>query len=391
MDTLGSAADARGDSNRQGGGGEAMTRILVIDDEESILRAFQRAFEAKSGRYEVTCAATGEDGIARLRESEFDLVFIESRLLGVDGMEVLREARRWRPAADPVIMTGEPSIQSAVEAMKAGAVDYVVKPFTVEELDQIVSRLERSRDRRLAAIEERRGILRWSFALRAQHFVLVVTFFLLSLTGVPLLFPETFKGVFFFEDSSMLRGLMHRVSAVVLILLSLFHLGYVIVSEDGNRNLRAILPRLPADLKEAWGRILYNLGLRADPPRAGRYNFIEKFEYFGVVWGTFMMVVSGLVLWFADEVLRIAPLWVVDTAKVVHRYEAVLAILVVAIWHMYTVHLRPGVFPMSQVWWTGRISREEMIEEHPIEYEQRTGRPAGLTGPGGGPAAEAAR
>ncbi len=178
----------------------------------------------------------------------------------------------------------------------------------------------------------------------------------------------------------MLRGLMHRVSAVVLILLSMFHVGFVIVSDDGNRNLKAILPRIPADLKEAWGRILYNLGLRAAPPRAGRYNFIEKFEYFGVVWGTFMMVMSGLILWFSDEVLRIAPLWVVDTAKVIHRYEAILAILVVAIWHMYTVHLRPGVFPMSRVWWTGRISREEMIAEHPIEYEERTGRPARLAG-----------
>ncbi len=291
-------------------------------------------------------------------------------------MEVLRQARRLRPGADCVIITGYSTVQSAVEAMKSGAVDYIVKPFTVEELDETVDRVERGRHRRLAEVEERRGIRRWSWALRAQDFVLMVTFFLLSLTGVTLLFPETFKGVFFFEDSSMLGGLMRRVSAVILILLSVFHVGFVIVSEDGNRNLRAILPRLPADLKEAWERILCNRGLRVEPPRAGRYNFIEKFEYFGVVWGTFMMVVSGLVLRFSDEVLRVAPLWVVDTAKVIHRYEAILAILVVAIWHMYTVHRRPEVFPMSRVWWTGRISREEMIAGHPVEYEERTGRPA---------------
>ncbi len=349
-----------------------MTRVLVIDDEEPILQAFRMAFEGK--RYDVTCAATGEEGIALLQRSEFDLVFIDVRLPGVDGMEVLRQARRLRPGADPVIITGYATVQSAVEAMKSGAVDYVVKPFTVEELDGIVDRVEQGRHHRLAELEERRGIRRWSWALRAQHFVLMVTFFLLSLTGIPLLFPEAFKGVFFFEDSSMLRGLMHRVSAVILILLSLFHVGFVIVSEDGRRNLRAILPRLPGDLKEAWGRILYNLGLRAEPPRAGRYNFIEKFEYFGVVWGTFMMVASGLVLWFADAVLRVAPLWVVDTAKVIHRYEAILAILVVAVWHLYTVHLRPEVFPMSRVWWTGRISREEMLAEHPLECEERTGR-----------------
>ncbi len=363
-------------------GDEMATRILVVDDEEPILKAFQRAFEGRADRYEVTCAASGEEAIARLKEADFDLIFIDLRLPGLDGMEVLRISRRLRPHADPVIITAYSTVQGAVEAMKSGAVDYIVKPFTIEELDGIVARIEHDRHRRLVEIEERRGILRWSWALRAQHFVLVVTFFLLSLTGVPLLFPETFKGVFFFEGSSMLRGLVHRAAAVVLILLSMFHVGYVLVSEDGQQNFRAILPRLPADLKEAWGRILYNLGLRAEPPRAGRYNFIEKFEYFGVVWGTFMMVVSGLILWFAEEVLRVAPLWVVDTAKVIHRYEAILAILVVGVWHMYTVHWRPGVFPMSPVWWTGRISREEMISEHPIEYEERTGRPARAGGLG---------
>lgn len=351
-----------------------MAKVLVVDDEPSILQAFEKAFENLSDRYQLTCVSTGEEAIALLQSSDFDLVFIDLRLPKIQGMEVLREARRLRPSADCVIITGYSTVESAVEALKIGASDYVVKPFDVPELMEIVRRVEAAREKRRTALEEEQGFLRWSLALRIQHFVLMVSFFVLAFTGIPLIFPETFKGVFFFEDSSMLRGLVHRAAAVVLMALSAFHVVYVMATDDGHQNFKAIMPRIPADIREAWGRFLYNLGVKKKPPMAGRYNFIEKFEYFGVVWGTFVMVISGLILWFAEEVLFVAPLWVVETAKVVHRYEAILAVLVVTIWHMYTVHLRPGVFPGSKVFWTGRISRREMIEEHPREYELLTGR-----------------
>jgi cytochrome b subunit of formate dehydrogenase len=156
------------------------------------------------------------------------------------------------------------------------------------------------------------------------------------------------------------------------------------MSDDGHSNMRAILPSLPRDLKDGLGDFLFLVGLRKSRPPAGKYDWIEKFEYFAVVWGTIVMVVSGLALWFADAILRVAPLWVIDVAKVVHRYEAILAILSVVVWHMYTVHFRPGVFPMSRVWLDGRISRSQMIHHHPLEYERLTGRTAGGHGEGAG-------
>jgi len=275
-------------------------------------------------------------------------------------------------------MTGYASVDSAVGAMKFGAKDFIEKPFTQEELLRFVRTLAATRFARLRKREEDVGFERFSKPMLVQHIVLMITFTLLTITGVPLFFPETFKGVFFLGDSSYIRGLMHRISAVALMGLSLYHTLYILYSEDGNRNLRAIIPRIPGDLKEAGGNILFTFGLRPDRPKAGKFSFFEKFEYFGVVWGTLVMVLTGLVMWFTDSILRIAPLWVVDIAKVVHRYEAVLAILTIAIWHMYNVHLKAGIFPMSRVWLTGRISRAEMLHEHSLEFEVITGRSADL-------------
>ncbi|NOZ01894.1 MAG: response regulator [Deltaproteobacteria bacterium] len=353
-----------------------MTRILVIDDEEGILHSFQKALDEPGAEYEVDTASSGEEGIDKLGKGSFDLVFIDIRMPGMNGIQVLKEARRVSPGTDAAIITGFSTVDTAVEAMKLGALEYVVKPFTQDELLAIVDKILRMREARMLENEEQTGFERWSRQVRIQHIILLTTFILLSITGVPLLFPETFKGVFFFEDSSMLRGLTHRIAAVAMIALSVWHVGWALFNEDGHRNLRAMIPRFPADLKDLWGTILYNLDMREHRPPAGKYNFFEKFEYFAVIWGTLAMVASGLVLWFSDEILRVAPLWVIDVATVVHKYEAILAILSIAIWHMYSVHLRPGEFPMNRVWLDGRISRDDMIEEHPLEYEAITGRRA---------------
>jgi CheY-like chemotaxis protein len=353
-----------------------MTRILVADDEASILQGFTMALAGEAGRYAVTCVGSGEEALARLAAEPFDLVFTDLRMAGVDGLEVVRKGRALRPDAEFVLMTGYSSVETAVDAMKYGALDYLQKPFTTDELVAHVARADRTRAERIRKTEEERGFERFTKAMRFQHWGLIVTFTLLSLTGIPLLFPDTFKGVFFFEDSSLLRGMLHRIAAVALILMSAFHVGWAIVTDEGHRNLRAVLPSLPGDVKEAIGDLLYQLGLRKEPPKAGKYTWLEKFEYFAVVWGTIVMVLSGFVLWFNDAILRIAPLWVIDIAKVVHRYEAILAIVSIAVWHMYTVHWRPGVFPMSRVFLDGRISRKDMMHEHPLEYEALTGRPA---------------
>ncbi len=353
-----------------------MIRILVVDDEPTILKGFEKALEKHADRYHVTGVTSGEEAVKRLAVDSFDLVFTDLKMPGMDGLAVIDHVRSHCPQADVVMMTGYSTVESALGAMKAGALDYILKPFTQDELLAIVRKADRLRGSMIRLAEERMGFERWNVNIRLQHLVLMITFILLTVTGVPLLFPETFKGVFFFEGSSYLRGLLHRVAAVAMMALGLYHALYALATEEGNRNLRAILPRPLADLKELWHLLRFTLGRVPDHPRAGRFDVFEKFEYFAVVWGTIVMVLSGLILWFADTLFHVLPLWVIDVAKVVHRWEAVLAILSIALWHTYHVHFKPGVFPGLQVWWNGRVSRDYMILHHPLEYEELTGRPA---------------
>jgi cytochrome b subunit of formate dehydrogenase len=80
-------------------------------------------------------------------------------------------------------------------------------------------------------------------------------------------------------------------------------------------------------------------------------------EYWAVVWGTLIMVITGLALWFATHVMHWAPKWVLDLATAMHFYEAVLAALSILIWHIYYVMLDPDVYPMDPAWMTGKSTR----------------------------------
>lgn len=356
--------------------GYRVMRVLVIDPDSEIADGIATANAAPALATDVIHARSGRDGIEQLDRKTFDIVIIERNLPDMDGLEVLEQVVCAQPRVDTAVMTRNPTVEEAVDAMRHGATHYMGRPEGPEQLAEVQREFFRARRARRTLKSEMYGFTRWSASIRAQHLALMITFILLTLTGVPLLFPETFKDVFFFSGSSTLRSLLHRVSAVGLIGLSAWHVGYFAVTEDGRLNMRAILPGFPADLKELWGTIGYNLGLRDTRPVAGKYNVFEKFEYFAVVWGTLVMVASGLVLWFKDEFLGFVPLWVIEVARVVHYYEAILAVLSVAVWHMYSVHLRPGVFPMNRVWLDGKISLEEMLHEHPREFQARTGRQA---------------
>jgi DNA-binding NtrC family response regulator len=120
-------------------------RILVVEDE----RAIQLALSGLLGRagYEVSLASSGEEAIAKLREGPFDLVLTDLALgRGASGMDVLRHAKKVRPETVVVMITAHGSEKIAVEAMKAGAEDYVPKPFDNDEIRLVVQRaLERTR------------------------------------------------------------------------------------------------------------------------------------------------------------------------------------------------------------------------------------------------------
>ncbi|MDI7248318.1 MAG: sigma-54 dependent transcriptional regulator [Bacillota bacterium] len=112
-----------------------MHRILVIDDEPNIAWLFRKAFASDC---EVISAESGERGLELLKESDVDLVMLDLRLPGMDGIETLGQLREQGIDVPVVIMTAYGEVKSAVRAMKLGAYDYITKPFDMDELKLIV-------------------------------------------------------------------------------------------------------------------------------------------------------------------------------------------------------------------------------------------------------------
>jgi cytochrome b subunit of formate dehydrogenase len=189
--------------------------------------------------------------------------------------------------------------------------------------------------------------------------------------------------MFFFLSSSRsfdLRGELHRFSAIGLIGLSLYHLYYILFTERGRENFRHILPGR-RDLRDFLETLKCNLGRRKELPEYPKFDVFEKLEYVGAFWGNFIMILTGALLWRKDWTLAFAPLWFFDVVRVVHRYEAILALAFVAIWHMYCVHLKAGQFPLGKVFLHGKISLEEMKHRHRGWYKQYVRRQIGGEAP----------
>jgi formate dehydrogenase gamma subunit len=217
-----------------------------------------------------------------------------------------------------------------------------------------------------------RGLGRWFERTnrneRIQHALLMFSFFALIWTGFALKFPESwpFAWMARLEGAFAWRSLIHRVAAVILVGTSLVHVAYLF-TRRGRATLVDLLPRA-RDVREAGANLLYLVGLRREPPAFDRFTYIEKAEYWSLVWGMVVMTVTGLLLWFANQSLRWMPKWVLDLATLVHYYEAWLAFVAILVWHVYQNMLNPDVYPMNWAWVTGLINEEQLRREHPAEW-----------------------
>jgi len=110
--------------------------ILIVED-EAIMRESLRDW-LKDGGYEVETAEEGEEALNKIGAKEFSVAILDLRLPGKDGLEVLREATVQNPKIKGIIITAYPSVETAVTAMKIGAVDYIVKPFTPDALEKAI-------------------------------------------------------------------------------------------------------------------------------------------------------------------------------------------------------------------------------------------------------------
>lgn len=233
-------------------------------------------------------------------------------------------------------------------------------------LSEIVTRFSPKKIREKVETGIERMYVRFGKNFRAQHMLMFCSVVLLILTGIPLKFPDYALSRFIIiHIFGGLPGstLVHRIAATGLITVGAWHLGYIALSKMGRHDFWLMIPR-PQDIKDFIRTVMFFVGRRASGPKFGRFSFIEKFDYWAVYWGMVVMIGSGLILWFKE----MFPKGLFDIAREAHSDEGLLATLAIIIWHFYNVHFNPDVFPMSWVWWHGKLSESEMKHHHPLEY-----------------------
>lgn len=118
-------------------------RIMVVDDEMIVRESFYHWFD-KYG-HEVDTAASGEEALQKLEKRPFDLLFVDIKMPGMDGLELLDAVKNQYPETDVVIITAYGSIESAVKAMKSGAGDYLLKPFKPEHINLVMEKIQQQK------------------------------------------------------------------------------------------------------------------------------------------------------------------------------------------------------------------------------------------------------
>ncbi|MGD8697970.1 MAG: cytochrome c3 family protein [Gemmatimonadales bacterium] len=213
---------------------------------------------------------------------------------------------------------------------------------------------------------------------RSLHLVMLVSFFVLALTGMALKFSymgwaQTFAGAL---GGFATTGVLHRLGAVALMTVFVIHIVDVFTRKrQSGKNWRefafsdsSLLFNM-TDVKEFVASIKWFFG-RGQRPKYGRYTYWEKFDYFAVFWGMFVIGSTGLLLWFPEFFTLILPGWTVNVATIIHSDEALLAVAFIFTVHFFNTHFRPDKFPMDPVIFTGRVPVEELKHDKPREYEQ---------------------
>jgi cytochrome b subunit of formate dehydrogenase len=210
---------------------------------------------------------------------------------------------------------------------------------------------------------------------RVMHAFLMLTFIGCAITGVPLLFAGQAwaSGLVKLMGGFQVAALIHRICAAVMTVVFVGHVIRVFVrafmAEDWLAYFwgpNSLVPNLK-DGQDIVGMFKWFLG-KGPRPQFDRYTYWEKFDYWAVFWGMFIIGGSGFMLWFPMFFTAILPGWVLNIAMIVHGEEALLAVGFIFTIHFFNGHLRPEKFPMDLVIFTGRLPEHELKDERPIEY-----------------------
>jgi cytochrome b subunit of formate dehydrogenase len=208
---------------------------------------------------------------------------------------------------------------------------------------------------------------RFNVARRLEHILLILSFSTLAVTG---LIQKYALNSISIALISFLGGIetvriIHRIAAVTFFLEGVYHFILMAYLLYVKRKEATMIPGIK-DGFDAINELLYNLGLRKEGPKMPRYNYAEKMEYLAMIWGYFLMGLTGFMLWNPILTTRIFPGEIVPAAKVAHGLEAVLAVLAIFLWHFYHVHIKKWNWSMFK----GFLTHHEMVEEHGAELEK---------------------
>ncbi len=219
---------------------------------------------------------------------------------------------------------------------------------------------------------------RYSAHIVIQHILVFTTFIVLAATGIPLHYSDLFWAPYVL---SLFGGIdtaqvIHRSAAFVMIGASVYHLVTIAGSTirkiaKKEFDIRRTQVPLPKDLFDLLNDLKYFLGLAPYRPKMEKFMYKQKLHYLAILWGTVVLISAGMALLYPEYVALLWPFdpsFVQDLARIMHADEAIMALIVVAFWHLSNVHLVPGRFPAQWTVFTGRITREHQLEEHFLEY-----------------------
>ena len=207
-----------------------------------------------------------------------------------------------------------------------------------------------------------------------QHASIIALFVVLLVSGLPQKWPQAELSQWLVDAMGGVFAArwIHRVAGIVFSVLTIAHLA-VAITMVSTRRWKATMLLTRQDFRDTLQNLRWYFGRAASPPRFGRYDYRQKYEYWGLIFGSLVMVGSGFALFFPVLVSRLLPAELIPAAKAMHSNEAMLALAIILVWHLYGAHLNPDVFPADTSMFTGKISRERLHHEHPLEYEELFG------------------
>jgi len=219
---------------------------------------------------------------------------------------------------------------------------------------------------------------RFSALNRLLHFTMIVSFLTLATSGMILKFSYTYlanilAGIVGGVENA---GTFHRLGAIALFCIFIIHIWDLFRKKktefkswkDMLLGDDSLIPN-KKDLDDAIASFKWFIGI-GPRPNYGRWTYWEKFDYFAVFWGIFVIGSTGLTLWFPELLTNIFPGWLINVATIVHSDEALLAAGFIFTVHFFNTHFRPEKFPMDTVIFSGQITVEELEFDRPCEYKK---------------------